>query len=120
MMKAHVAATIKGGGIVIRLPKSNHGFAIGYKDGGIFGISTNLFVSNGFEELNGLVELAYGETNVRDAGGEVVVVGIGSHVLLRMCCCGVNLNCEKNRFLCWCLHDDSLLFDSKQMVLEQY
>jgi hypothetical protein len=76
MMKAHVTATIKWGGVVVRLPKSNHGYTIGYKDGRVLWVSTNLVETNGFKKLKGLVELAYGETNMRDAGSEVVV---GSH-----------------------------------------
>jgi hypothetical protein len=73
VMKANVCAPIKGSGTLLCLPESNHGRSVGQKVAGIRLVPTNPRVSNGFKELEGLLEITDSEANMTYTGGQLGV-----------------------------------------------
>lgn len=70
MMKAHVAATIKGSCVVVRLPQGDEGFSVRDKRGWVGFAASDFFESNGFEKGQGSVNVRDGEADVRNSNGQ--------------------------------------------------
>lgn len=101
VMKANVRAPIKGSGTLVCLPESNHGRSVGQKVAGIRLVPTNPGVSNCFKELEGLFEVADGEADMTNAGGQLGVCRHAWFLLWYACffpcfCAFVRLIFERN------------------------